>query len=62
MVRAGDVLVDVDLAELATRGVPLISPVVVTNAAAVGGVTVAADRHVGIGEPLLVVTRRGDDA
>jgi PTS system beta-glucosides-specific IIC component len=57
-VQAGDVLVEVDLAELDRRGVPLLSPVVVTNAAAFASVGVAASGHVDRGEPLLTVTRR----
>ncbi len=61
-VRAGDPLVDVDLKVIQEAGYSLATPVLVTNARALGEVTLDAGDTVTAGEPLLRVTPMREDA
>lgn len=61
-VRAGDPLVDVDLKVIEDAGYALATPVIVTNARALGEVTAASGDTVAAGEPLLRITPAHEDA
>jgi phosphotransferase system HPr (HPr) family protein len=52
-VRAGDVLLRFDLAKIAARAPSLVTPVIVTNGAAIRVVRV--DRRVAVGDPLMEI-------
>ena len=61
-VRAGDPLVDVDLAVIEEAGYALTTPVLVTNARALGDVTSVHGDTVAAGAPLLRITPVHADA
>lgn len=54
-VKAGDPLVDVDLAIIEEAGYALATPVLVTNARKLGEVSAASTGNVSIGDPLLLI-------
>ena len=60
-VVAGQPIAHVELAELVAAGYDSSTPVMVTNAAAVGAVTVVATGTVAAGEPLLTIIRSEDE-